>query len=312
MTEIKEMVSQDKTVLKNKTVELVLIEKRPNTIMKSGADVTLLKGGSRSFRLTKDLNGFLVDPLTKDERTELEEILGFDLSIYKKNTAMNPKANYWISHRSSRIKLTRSSDELESATIKLNLRDPIDFLRYKICLVHPKVANKWAERNNPNFIYALRDVEDLDKEMKATVDTEDAVLEYLFEHKKSHKKMFDLLRLYGAEELPKDIQFKKQNANWMYTQLRSLTKTKKHIDGLYNIISLDEKVIEQKTFLEDAISCGMITRYGSEFKLSGGGTLGYSAGEVISYINKAEYQNTKFKIQDAIDIYFDNKKPKTD
>ena len=119
-----------KSPLLEKKVELVIIEKRPNAIMKSGADVSLLKGSSRSFRLAKDNNGFLRDPLSKEEREYLESILGFNLSIYAKNSPEDK--NYWITHRSSRIKLTRTGDDLESATIEFDLTDPIDFIRWKI------------------------------------------------------------------------------------------------------------------------------------------------------------------------------------
>jgi len=301
-------MADKKTVLKNKVVELVVIEKRPNSVMRSGADVSLLKGSSRSFQLAKDTNGFLIDPLTKEERDELESILGFDLSIYTKNTDMNPKANYWISHRSARIKLTRTSDDLESATIKLNLADPIDFIRYKICLVSPKVANNWTERGDPNYIYALRDVADLDTEIKNKIDKEDTVLEYLFANKKSKKKMFNLLRLYGAEELPKNIKYDNHTANWMYTQLRNLTHNLRHVNGLYAIISIEDNLLDDRIFLEDAISCGIVSKFGSEYKLSGGGTLGYTERDVIVHLNKPEYQNTRLQIEEAVNIYFKTKK----
>ncbi len=56
-----------------------------------------------------------------------------------------PEKNFWASSK-SKLQFRKTTRNIESATVTLDLSRPYDYLLYKMALVNPRVANTWADR----------------------------------------------------------------------------------------------------------------------------------------------------------------------
>jgi hypothetical protein len=111
--------------------------------------------------------------------------------------------------------------------------------------------------------------------------------------------MFDLLRLYGSTKLTRTIT-QSTDTEVMYAELKKLTRTKKDLTNLYNILRLSKSDFDYKVFIEDAITAGVILVTGNEYKLIGGQPIGYSKDEAIAYFKNPEHQSVKLQLQAQI------------
>jgi hypothetical protein len=188
------------------------------------------------------------------------------------------------------------------------LSKPFEFILYKIALINPRVANSWAERYDKGKLceFVIKDGEvELEEEL-SYLEKEDIVLSYLLKNKKSKKKLFDLLRLYGSNKnsglLTYDTSIDK-----IYNELRKYTRNKQDILKLYNLVSLGAKDVSTKVFLADAVTVGLIEKRGTEYRLMGGDKIGSNELEAISFIEDPKNQSIKIKTQEAIDKFYKNK-----
>lgn len=288
--------------LPNKKVKIKLVESRSNTFHKDPNQATLLTNASVSFKVPTNQFGNIVNPLTKEEREYLEAELGIDLNP-NIDPKLTNKTNFWTTKK-ARVKLRKSGKKLESATLELDLSKPYEYIQYKIAKVSPKVANEWAKRYDSGeyqFVIVDGDVE-AEEELKY-INISDEVLEYLLSIKNNKKKLFDLIRLYGSSSIGKAITYK-NSASKMYTELRKLQASPKDIKNLHFIIKQGDEGIANKVFLEDAITCGIVERRGSEFIMKGGHSIGFDEHAAISFLTKPVNQSIKLQIQGAIEKFY--------
>jgi len=288
----------------NKKVTISLIENRNNSFHKNKNQATLLSGASSSFKVpVNGHTGNLVNPLNKDERAFLENELGLNLGIHIRNTSTDPSANFWTTKK-AKVNLRKPGEKLESADLELDLSDPYDFIKYKIALVSPRVANNWEDRySNGEFEFMIVDG---DVEMEETlkfVEIKDKVIEYLFSIKNNKRRLFNLIRLYGAKNLAKAITYS-NSIEKMYLELRKLTDSNTAVQNLYSIISQGTETISNKIFLQDALTCGIIVRMGAEYTLKGGAVIGYDDVSAIGFLLKPINQSIKLQVTDAIDKFY--------
>jgi len=296
-----------KSPLINKKVKIALIEQSPNSLHKNSNQATLLTGASKDFACPINEFGTLIDPLENWEREYLENLLGLDLNIHVKNTPENPKANFWTT-KSAKLILKKPTFNLESATRTLDLSKPFEFILYKIALINPRVANSWAERHEQGKLceFVIKDGEvELEEEL-SYLEKDDAVLAYLLKNKKSKKKLFDLLRLYGSNKNSGLLTFD-TSIDKLYNELRKIARTKSEVLKLYDLVSLGEKDVSTKVFLADAVTVGLIEKRGTEYRLMGGDKIGSNELEAIAYLEDTKNQSIKIKIQGAIDKFYKNK-----
>lgn len=289
--------------LKNQIVEIALILKKPNAIVNTGEDAVLLKGCSIEIIPDVDDNSNIKAVLTKEEQEFLENYLGLlpnDLSVYKKQD------NFWINNRNSKLVFTRTGASLESATIKLNLLDPYDFIKYKVALGSRYVSPKWSSRyDNPDWKFSIRRSDDETEELNIKVNKEAIVMAYLLEHKKSKLKLFNLIRLFHTKinKSIKNFSFK-QSADFMFNQLWVYTKVNNELDVLYNFITMKDEDRLDEVFLINALGSGAIVQNGAIYRLSSGGIVGYSKQEVIDFFKSKENQQTKLIVTSQIEEFY--------
>lgn len=295
------MSKEEKLVnpLLQKKVTLSIIERKASSIYKDDSMSTLAVGAAKSFVVPMDQNGNLKNPLSPSEQAYFEDLLGLDLSPYKRSTKDNPRANFWARQKGTRIVLRKKTPNLASADKILDLSDPYDFIAWKIALLSPRVANTWQEKNETlEYEFVLKDGEvKLEDELKFT-DMEDVVSEYLLKNKTSKKKLFDLLRLYGVSNIIKQASFN-SSTEWLYNELRKIARRKKDLEKLYNLLKLGEKDVYMKVLLADAVTIGLVDKRPYEYRMKDGERIGGTEVEAISYLEDPKNQSTKaaFEIQ---------------
>jgi len=297
-----------KNPLLNKKVQIALVKQSPSALYKDESQATLLTGASKDFSCPVDQYGNLINPLEDWEREYLENLLGINLSIHVINTADNPHANFWTSKK-AKVILRKTTKNIDSATITLDLSDPFQFILYKIALINPRVAKSWDSRHDRGrgYEFVIKDSDAEVVEELSKIEIEDTVNEYLLKIKKNKKKLFNLLRVYGGNE-KKGLVTWDSSIEQLYLEAKKLSRNKFNLDKLYKIIKLGEKDMENIVFIADAVSCGMIEKRGIYYHLMGGDKIGASMQEAADFLNKKVNQPVKMKIQAAIDEYYNNKK----
>ena len=286
-----------------KKVELIPINKGVTTLIRENSEeASMLHGTSRTICVPIDNKMFrLIDPLEAWEKEFLQEVLGLNLNIYSKDT--NGVYDCFYAKSEAKIKFTKTTKKLESATVKLDLGDPYDYLRYKIALSSPEVAKSWADRKNPSYNYVVKDIDAEFNEQFSVLNKEDTVIAYLLSITKNRKALFDLLRLYGYNAVKIT---KTHSADFLYNELRNISKTTKGINALYKIISLAEKnprELEMQVFIEDAVSSGALIKRGSQYSLEGGEIIGIDKQAAISFLEDVMNQSVRLRINAEIENY---------
>lgn len=302
MVKAKEKVSLKNPLLKKK-VKISLLSNITSALYKHNPDMgTLTVGGAKSFTVPRDKSGFLVNPLTKEEQEFFENLLGIDLNVYK------VEGNFWTS-KEARVILRKVSSKNTSADLILDLSNPYDYLKYKVALVNPRVANSWAERDSGGKLYefVIIDEEAKFEEELGYTEMEDTVVEFLLKNKNSKKKLFDLLRIYGVQNANKQVDFSSKT-EWLYTELRKASRRRSEVKSLYNLISLGEKEISDKVFLQDCISVGLVEKRGvNEYHFVNGSKFANNEMEATDYFNDKKNQSTRARFEVAIEKYYKTK-----
>lgn len=304
-------MEKKKSCLKPGTkVELAIISKSITSIVTTADDAALLQGCVMQLVPDVDLAGNIKgDILTKEEASELEELL----SLGKGGLNPHQKVdNYWKTNSNAFIELKRTGKKLESATIELDLGDPYDYIKYKICLNHRLVSNKWSERkSNPDFKLSLRSSVDEQNELNAKVDVSKAVKQYLFANAESKTKLFNLIRLFNSKSSKglKKLSHN-QSAKWLFNQLWEFSENPKDEAILYEFVTMKDEIREAKVFILNGVTCGALTLRGSIYSANSGELLGHSEQEAIEYLNSPANQNVKLKIQTNVEKYLKSIKSK--
>ena len=287
-----------KSCLINKKIVLSLIEKPANSLYKEPGDSTLLVGGSMTIKLPENEHGTLKECLTDDEREYLESVIKTDLSIYSEEGK-----KFWNS-KIATITLKRTGKDLSDADMVLYLLKPYDYIKYKIALVSHRVASSWDERyDNGEYSAVIKDGESEFIDTIKKVDKEEKVLSYLMSIKTSKRKMYNLIRLYGDSKLSVTVTMN-SSLELMYTTLWEICKSTKGINGLYPLVTIDEKELIMQILVADAVTVGMIEKKGWEYRLKGGEKIGSNVDETITYLSDKNNQHTKVRIEQEIDKYY--------
>jgi len=219
------------------------------------------------------------------------------------------KKNFWTTKKAMGI-LRKTGRKTETANLVLNLERPYDFIIYKIAKISPRVAPSWAERNeSKEYEFVIIDGEvQLEEELNFT-KLKATVLKYLFKNETSKRKLYDLLRMYGVESTSRQVNYKKVNTEFIFSELLKITDRKSEIPKLQELVTLGEKDISSKIFLADCITIGLIEKRGPyEYRFVSGDKFANNEIEAITWFSEAINRDTKLRFEQAIEEYYkDNK-----
>lgn len=288
-----------KNPLINKKVTIALVKRNQSSLYRDEDMGTLAIGGKKSFMCpTSKITGKFVDPLTTEEREYLENLTGDDFSVHKK------KDNYYGT-KEAMIILHKVGKKTETANLELNLLDPYQFIKYKIALINPRVANSWKERfNDKMYEFVIIDGEAEQEEEISFAKMAKEVNKYLIKHENSKRKLYDLLRMYGVENSKRVVNYKKVTTDFLYNELYKATLRKSEVSKLHRLIQLGEKDISDKIFIQDAITIGLLEKRGYEYRLVGGDKIGNNETETIAWFNDKLNQSTKLRFEQEIEEYY--------
>jgi len=301
MKEVKEKINI-KSPLLNKKITIALVKRSQSSLHKDDNIGTLITGGAKSFMCPIDKRGNIISPLTSDEQSYLEDLLGIDLNPYN-----DYKINFW-SNKKAMVILRKASYLTESANLILDLSKPYDFIYYKIALISPRVAPSYSQRFDKadyEFVILDGDVE-LEEELSFTTK-EDAVQKYLLDHKNSKKKLFDLLRMYGIDKASKQVAYE-NSTEWIYNELKKASRKKSEIEKLYLLISLGEKDISSKIFIADCVTMGLLEKRAYEYRLSGGDKISNNEEEAVRWFEDKRNASVKIRFEQIIEDFYEKHK----
>lgn len=275
-------------VLPNKKVKLVPVVRRDRFMGNSEHDgLFMFTGCSQSFVLPMSSRmKRLIEPLTDEEREYLSDKLKLNLDI-------NSSDCFYHSHR---IEIKKTSTDLKSLSLELDLSRPLDYLEYKILLQVPVVANSWAERNSsPEYEWAIQDLGEEFEQKVSLGELKQKAYGWLSKNDLSQTKLYDMVRVYGTNI----------SAGASITELKSvlvdIIETPKSLRKLVDL--LNDKDFEHKLFLDKAIRVGEINRVGTtKYALVGGELIGNTMRETIDYLKDKRNSVVVAAIQDKIEI----------
>lgn len=271
--------------LENKKVSVKVVEKYRTGFNKGSDGSTLYTGCKLVYQAPTNQNDRLIPILTEQEQRWFEEKMGLSSGSLAFN---NKEKSYWKD-----FKIT-----LDKKGKLLDLSDLEDNLAYRVLKVSNSVANsKDAINVLQHTFYMVTEEEENEADNKLSDRYEEA--SKLFSVvSKSDKKMRNVLRLLG-----KTVPVEASN-KWLKAELVKIIEQKAKILGQLNMDDFirvaNDKELDNRIFILDAVSIGEVTIDGSTYKLRAGDLIGYDFDQALAFFNNPKNGPTKLLIEDRI------------
>lgn len=143
--------------------------------------------------------------------------------------------------------------------LKLNLKEPMDFLKWKILSVSPKIAPSWAKRfEDARYRFAIVEPDAEIADVNKRQDKTRRAYKAFGKIEDSSTEMADLLRVAG-KQVPSNAK-----ADWLTAEIGKLIET--NIDEFLNIV--EDPNFQYRLIINQAVDCGALKRVGKTgFKL---------------------------------------------
>jgi hypothetical protein len=266
--------------LPNKTVVVKYIKRKKGMASNVGEDHVIsggmLSGAVKKFQLPLLKNGSLANILTNDEKKFLENETGLNLSVY---------GDFWYDHFVSLYK----DDNL------LDLRNPIDYISYKILLcLKDDVAPSWKDRDKKQtyqFVITSEDEEVIEQNNK--FDNKEEAFKLYGKIKDNKEKLTAILSLLTNKPISED-----STLGWVQRQVGEFldSKPKAFLD-LVKDDSLDTKLL-----IQFGVDNKIITRKGNKYSTIDGldlceGGQSPSFDNAVKYLDNPKHQDVRSLIE---------------
>ena len=273
-----------------KKVILVQPVRRKGNWIPTGHEADFLfKHSYFSIVVPKLQNGELKDPLTEEERTYFESQKGGlalksgDLSIYKKEN------NYW-----NKFKV-----KLDKNTLKLDLSNPIDYIRYKVLLsnsdiVAPSLNEKFKKGT---YKYVLAEEGSMDQEFVKSANSKKEAYKAFGKMDSSPEKMKDFLGVYytlkpGGKSIPLNAK-----QDFLIAEIEKIIES--DLGTFIEIVK--DKDYDVKVMINKALRAKALERDKTTYRTPEGITIGETLKQAIAYLTNPINSEEYIKIQSRID-----------
>lgn len=201
--------------------------------------------------------------LTQAEEREYEKVLQLPEKALAKKHNDAYKPNFW-----SDLEI-----RFQNKKIELDLEDPIDYLKYRVCLESTKVCNSELERNKwPSAEFIIIDEEDVANKQSIDIDYEVEAIEKFANTTVDEKR--GILKLYG----------KTRTEDTTESIIRTTLYAEMKKDPKRFLEIVNDKSMKSKIFLKELLTAGIIKQKGNYFT-NGDDPIGNSTDEVVHFLN---------------------------
>lgn len=271
-----ENIVEDKkvSILENRKVQIIPIKRPSDWMPKEERVFGMMPNTFSSFTLpVSKANNSFVKILDDKEQATFEKKLHKkegDLNLYNKNT------EFWKSF------VVRIPDD----GLTLDLSDPIDNLRFRICKVMPFISPNWESRDeNLKYKFAIVEEEFQEKErVKKAHKISEAWSSY--ENIKNDKsKLSYVIKIYGIETSNDKKIASNATLDWIQSEVIKIIDN--DMSTFMSIVT--DPDFEWKSIVSDAISCKALVKTGkTKYALPGGETIATSLSDLMEYLKDPE------------------------
>lgn len=299
----------EKGYLQNREVFLLpMVGKRLTVITKEAesAHAFMYEGASVSFCLPQNERLDYFSPFESDaEQKFFEDITGIDLSY--RNAKFNPKC-FW--HDANfQVSFTVSS-EFKNMGYKLDLRSPMDVLRYKVLKLQydicPSMEHAMDDKLRlPHWKWVLKSSEYKDTSKSKKADANMKAYKFFGAIEDHQNKMVDFINLFYANTK----QAKEVADNTATTVLKATIEEliEKHVETVVQVIEDDQ--YDLKSLILKGAKVGALERHGiNSYSFPGGHK--YQFDEFVDFVQAAKDAQDEDYLKLLAKFQILDKKPK--
>lgn len=224
--------------------------------------------------------GHLIQPLTHEEKEYFEDKRrsGLHFGPGDLDHTRPFDDNFWVGFR---VRLTKTPK-------KLDLKDPMQYLQYKVLLLQSDEVAPSGNRKyeKPTFRFAIQDPDYEDRSKSERADAKADAYEEFGAMRGSSKKLADFLKVAGKRP-PSDATHE-----WLKAQVSSFLED----DPGHFLEIIEDKDFETKLLIEEARDEGVILKNRSGYKMAGGDELGRTIDEVIDFLDSDRNSDIRHQI----------------
>lgn len=220
--------------------------------------------------------------LTEKEQKELEGIFKRSLSVYERND------NFWDGFEVLLSKLPKT----------LNLKDPSDFIAYKILKAYPRIIAESKDKLKDKLTYKYYFK---DEEAEALVDAEktdyeEKVWELFGQIKKDRVKMMNFFKITG-----KNVSSSTTDA-FMISKIKDtyIKGSEENMKFFYD--TLNNSNFETRVLISKCIENRSLVKEGSKYYLQEGDELASTYDQLVRYLESDKNQNIRVLLEERVNI----------